>query len=174
MSYQVVFCFWLLTFEQQVAEQLNQYVHSSPPPPASLLSDAHHGCGNCRKYDVIPLLTDVAQNAVKEKVIRVVVATFRVRPIPPSYFSPLLSSSLCPHRRLTIAFQNMVAKAPAANLPAMLVARLLPFAKNLSTRKWTDEDIAEDVAYLRDELNANFQSLTCVLPLLSSFPLRLS
>ncbi|EIN07746.1 ATPase V1 complex subunit H [Punctularia strigosozonata HHB-11173 SS5] len=108
MSYQVVFCFWLLTFDQEVAEQLN------------------------KKYDVIPLLTDVAQNAVKEKVIRVVVATFR----------------------------NLVTKAPSANLPAMLVAQLLPFAKNLSTRKWTDEDIAEDVAFLRDELNARFQSLT--------------
>lgn len=32
-----------------------------------------------RKYDIIPLLTDVAQAAVKEKVIRVIVATFRVR-----------------------------------------------------------------------------------------------
>ena len=31
-----------------------------------------------RKYDVIPRLMDVAQSAVKEKVIRVVVATFRV------------------------------------------------------------------------------------------------
>lgn len=31
-----------------------------------------------RKFDIIPLLTDVAQAAVKEKVIRVVVATFRV------------------------------------------------------------------------------------------------
>jgi len=42
----------------------------------------------------------------------------------------------------------------------MLVAQLLPFAKNLCTRKWTDEDIVEDVQFLRDELNANFQSLT--------------
>jgi hypothetical protein len=31
-----------------------------------------------RKYDLIPLLIDVAQGAVKEKVIRVIVATFRV------------------------------------------------------------------------------------------------
>ena len=31
-----------------------------------------------RKYDVIPVLVEVAQNAVKEKVIRVIVATFRV------------------------------------------------------------------------------------------------
>ncbi|KAG6812765.1 hypothetical protein H0H92_000680 [Tricholoma furcatifolium] len=108
MSYQVAFCFWLLSFEQDVAEELN------------------------KKYDVIPLLIDVAQGAVKEKVIRVVVATFR----------------------------NLVVKAPAANLPAMLVAKLLPFAKNLCTRKWQDEDVLEDVQFLRDELTANFQSLT--------------
>jgi hypothetical protein len=31
-----------------------------------------------RKYDVIPLLISIAQAAVKEKVIRVIVATFRV------------------------------------------------------------------------------------------------
>ena len=58
--------------------------------------------------------------------------------------------------------QNLVAKAPSANLPAMLVAQLLPFVKNLSTRKWTDEDIVEDVQYLRDELTARFDSLTYV------------
>jgi len=42
----------------------------------------------------------------------------------------------------------------------MLVAKLLPFVNNLSTRKWSDEDIVEDVQYLKDELSANFQSLT--------------
>lgn len=45
----------------------------------------------------------------------------------------------------------------------MLVAQLLPFAKNLCTRKWSDEDIIEDVQFLRDELNINFQSLTFVV-----------
>ncbi|EPQ58239.1 ATPase, V1 complex, subunit H [Gloeophyllum trabeum ATCC 11539] len=108
MSYQVIFCFWLLTFEQDIAEQIN------------------------KKYDIIPLLTEVAQTAVKEKVIRVVVSTFR----------------------------NLIAKAPSANLPSMLVAQLLPFMKNLSTRKWSDEDILEDVQFLRDELKSRFDSLT--------------
>ena len=65
-----------------------------------------------------------------------------------------------PPSNLTRAIQNLVMKAPIANLPAMLVAQLLPFAKNLCTRKWSDEDIIEDVHFLRDELNANFQSLT--------------
>ncbi|KAI0797738.1 ATPase V1 complex subunit H [Abortiporus biennis] len=108
MCYQVGFCFWLLTFEQEIAEQIN------------------------KKFDIIPLLTNVAQTAVKEKVIRVIVATFR----------------------------NLVSKAPSANLPAMLVAQLLPFAKNLCSRKWSDEDVIEDVQFLRDELKARFESLT--------------
>ena len=42
----------------------------------------------------------------------------------------------------------------------MLVAKLLPFVNNLSTRKWSDEDIVEDVQYLKDELTANFRSLS--------------
>ena len=44
----------------------------------------------------------------------------------------------------------------------MLVAQLLPFANNLATRKWSDEDIVEDVQFLRDELKTRFESLTCV------------
>ncbi|KAF9052770.1 armadillo-type protein [Panaeolus papilionaceus] len=108
MSYQVAFCLWLLSFEPEIAENIN------------------------KKYDIIPTLVEVAQTAVKEKVIRVIVATFR----------------------------NLVSKAPAANLPAMLVSQLLPFAKNLATRKWSDEDILEDVKYLKDELNSRFESLT--------------
>lgn len=44
----------------------------------------------------------------------------------------------------------------------MLVAHLLPFAKNLAGRKWTDEDIVEDIQFLRDELAARFESLTYV------------
>ncbi|KAH9966492.1 ATPase V1 complex subunit H [Russula dissimulans] len=101
MNYQVGFCFWLLTFETGIAEQIN------------------------KRYDVIPLFIGVAQAAAKEKVVRVNIATLR----------------------------NLVTKAPSANLPAMLVAQLLPFVKNLATRKWSDEDILED-------LEARFESLT--------------
>ncbi|KAG8832478.1 H(+)-transporting V1 sector ATPase subunit H [Serendipita sp. 400] len=108
MTYQVSFCFWLLTFEPEIAKDIN------------------------KKYDIIPILTEAAQSAIKEKVFRVILATFH----------------------------NLVAKAPASNLPAMLVVKLLPFVKNLSTRKWTDEDIVEDIQYLKEELTANFQSLT--------------
>ncbi|KIP10325.1 hypothetical protein PHLGIDRAFT_125667 [Phlebiopsis gigantea 11061_1 CR5-6] len=108
MCYQVGFCFWLLSFDQDIAEHID------------------------KKFDIIPVLTDIAKAAVKEKVIRIIIATFR----------------------------NLVLKAPSANLPAMLVAQVLPFVKNLSTRKWTDEDILEDIQYLREELTARFDSLT--------------
>ncbi|PVG03092.1 ATPase, V1 complex, subunit H [Serendipita vermifera] len=108
MTYQASFCLWLLSFERDVARDIN------------------------KQYDIIPLLTEAAQSAVKEKVIRVILATFR----------------------------NLVSKAPESNLPAMLVVKLLPFVKNLSTRKWTDDDIVEDIQYLRDELAENFRSLT--------------
>ncbi|KDQ13172.1 hypothetical protein BOTBODRAFT_33784 [Botryobasidium botryosum FD-172 SS1] len=108
MTYQVCFCLWLLSFEVNIAQEIN------------------------RKYDIIPLLTDIAKEAVKEKVTRVIVATFR----------------------------NLVSKAPSANLPAMLVAQLLPFVKNLATRKWSDDEIVEDIAFLKDELAKNFESLT--------------
>ena len=132
MHYQVIFCFWLLTFEEQVAEKINKYGPSS----------SYLGCGLTivsRQHDIIPLLIDIAQNAVKEKVIRVVVATFR----------------------------NLVSKAPSANLPAMLVAKLLPFVNSLSTRKWTDDEIVEDIQYLQEELKANFKSLRYTI---HSFP----
>jgi V-type H+-transporting ATPase subunit H len=147
MSYQVAYCLWLLSFEQNVAEQINKPV---PFLSCSLLSKITVFL--YRKYDIVPLLIDVAQGAVKEKVIRVIVATFRVALL---ILSRCLQSLNDP--------QNLVIKAPAANLPAMLVAQLLPFAKNLCTRKWSDEDIIEDVQFLRDELNINFQSLTLAM-----------
>ncbi|KAI0029737.1 ATPase V1 complex subunit H [Vararia minispora EC-137] len=108
MSYQLGFCFWLLSFEQDIAEQIN------------------------KRFDVIPLFVDVAKAVVKEKVIRVFIATLR----------------------------NLVTNAPSANLPAMLVSELLPFCNNLATRKWSDEDILEDVQFLREELGTRFESLT--------------
>ncbi|CAG8514999.1 8713_t:CDS:2 [Diversispora eburnea] len=51
-------------------------------------------------------------------------------------------------------------KAPEANLPAMLVAKLLNFCENLSARKWSDSEIVEDIEFLKIQLQENFHSLT--------------
>ncbi|CAE6341094.1 unnamed protein product [Rhizoctonia solani] len=107
-AYLAGYAMWLLSFDQGIAEGVNT------------------------EFDVIPVLVEIAQGAGKEKVIRVIIATFK----------------------------NLATKAPAENLPSMLVAKLLPFCKNLATRKWTDEEILEDVTFLRDLLQQNFESLT--------------
>ncbi|KAG0251546.1 H(+)-transporting V1 sector ATPase subunit H [Mortierella polycephala] len=108
MQYQVIYCFWVLTFDTEIAQDLN------------------------RKYDVIPQLVEIAKSAIKEKVIRVIISTLR----------------------------NLVEKAPEANLAAMAAVKLLTFSENLSTRKWSDTEILEDVNYLKAELEENFQTLT--------------
>lgn len=108
MQYQIVFCFWLLTFDEDIAKDINN------------------------SHEVIPLLVRVGKAANKEKIQRMIIATFK----------------------------NLVEKAPEANLPTMLVTQLLPFVKSLSARKWSDDEIAEDLEYLKNELTERFQSLT--------------
>jgi len=53
-----------------------------------------------------------------------------------------------------------VEKAPEENLAAMAAVKLLQFSENLSSRKWSDAEILEDVNYLKTELENNLQTLT--------------
>ncbi|GAA5831556.1 hypothetical protein JCM11251_000747 [Rhodosporidiobolus azoricus] len=108
MQYQLGFCFWLLTFDQDIAEQINQH------------------------YNLIPLLLELSKHALKEKIIRVVIASFR----------------------------NLVTKAPKQNLAPMLIAKVLPYAQTLQGRKFADEEIKEDVDFLVEELKRSFEGLT--------------
>ncbi|TXT05914.1 hypothetical protein VHUM_03675 [Vanrija humicola] len=107
-QYSAISCIWQLSFEQAAADGLD------------------------KKYDIVALFIDIAKNAVKEKVIRVVVATFR----------------------------NLLAISPAANLPSMFVVRLAPFVDSLLERKWSDEDVVEDLTWIKDELKARLDGLT--------------
>jgi V-type H+-transporting ATPase subunit H len=146
MSYQVGFCLWLLSFEARVSEKINKQVNVGAVSYCIELTII------ARTYDIIPLLKNVAEEA-KEKVVRVILATYRVLLGALKHLHP---TDLC--------FQNLVTIAPKQNLPAMLVAEVLPFVKFLGgpTRKWTDEDVVEDIQFLKDELTAKFQSLTSV------------
>ncbi|WRT70736.1 uncharacterized protein IL334_007734 [Kwoniella shivajii] len=85
-----------------------------------------------KKYDIVAVLTNVAKAAVKEKVTRVVVATLR----------------------------NLLAIAPSHNLPSMFTSKLLPFVVSLQSRKWSDEEIVEDLEYLNGELKTRFEGLS--------------
>ncbi|WVQ85791.1 hypothetical protein IAT38_007958 [Cryptococcus sp. DSM 104549] len=107
-QYWAIFCLWQLSFEKDAAEGLD------------------------KKYDAVAVLTNVAKSAVKEKVTRLVVATFK----------------------------NLIAIAPSQNLPSMFVTKLLPFVLSLQSRKWSDEEIVEDLDYLKDELKARLDGLS--------------
>ncbi|RCH90842.1 H(+)-transporting V1 sector ATPase subunit H [Rhizopus azygosporus] len=106
--YELTFAIWLLTFDEQVAKNLD------------------------KKCKIIPVLLDYAKSTPKEKVIRVIIATFK----------------------------NLIEKAPTENMSAMLVAKLLPFTEHLATRKWSDQEIVDDIEYMITELQQNFQSLS--------------
>ncbi|MBW0522193.1 hypothetical protein O181_061908 [Austropuccinia psidii MF-1] len=108
-QYQIAFCFWLLSFDDEIANQLN------------------------KRAAAIPLLIDLTKNAVKEKVTRVLVATLR----------------------------NLASKAPEANLGPMLVAgNLLALIQNFSARKWSDDELKEDVQWLKEQLEDAKQKMT--------------
>ncbi|KDN52585.1 ARM repeat-containing protein [Tilletiaria anomala UBC 951] len=108
LQYQSIFCLWLLSFDDEVAEKLNII------------------------FPVVATLTEVAKSAIKEKVIRVIVATFR----------------------------NLLQKASAANAPALLGSKVLPLAESLTARKWSDEEINEDLDYIVEELNTKLQNMS--------------
>ncbi|KAI9599292.1 armadillo-type protein [Syncephalis fuscata] len=108
MQYQIVVCVWLLTFDVHIAETIDRY------------------------YDIIAPLINIAKSAIKEKVIRVCVATFK----------------------------NLVEKALAQNVASMLVHRLLPCCEQLASRKFQDADIYEDLKEVCDQLQLEFQNLS--------------
>lgn len=41
----------------------------------------------------------------------------------------------------------------------MFAIKLLPFVTSLQTRKWSDDDITDDIAYLKDELKSRLDGL---------------
>ncbi|KAJ2559838.1 H(+)-transporting V1 sector ATPase subunit H [Coemansia sp. RSA 1933] len=110
-QYEVVFCLWLLTFEKPIAAALN------------------------KKYDVIPVMVDIARSAVKEKVIRIVIETWI----------------------------NMLgdAQVAAANVPNMLVAKVPACLATLSTgRNLKDEDLRASIKQLSDDVAAHTGVMT--------------
>ncbi|KAJ3016961.1 H(+)-transporting V1 sector ATPase subunit H [Thoreauomyces humboldtii] len=108
MQYQVINILWLLTLIKDIAADFQ------------------------RKFDVIPLLIEIVKGAIKEKVTRVVIATFK----------------------------NMMLKAAQENMAAMIGNKLLNLCDTLAGRKWSDEDILEDLQYLREELTKNVANLS--------------
>ncbi|KAJ2144114.1 H(+)-transporting V1 sector ATPase subunit H [Coemansia sp. RSA 678] len=98
-QYEVVFCLWLLTFERHVAVTID------------------------RKYDVVSTMVEIARSAVKEKVVRIIVATW---------------TNMAQH---------------SANVPGLLVARVPACLETLRVgRNFNDEDLKHTLTELTDTL----------------------
>lgn len=111
-QYQVALCFWLLSFEQEISENIEA------------------------QFGIVPLLSELCKRAVKEKIVRVILSTFR----------------------------NLLTLAPGPNRPALLMASsgMLTFTQSLiaSKRFFGDDEVKEDTVWLRDYLKAASRELT--------------
>ncbi|KAM3604706.1 uncharacterized protein V6R79_015118 [Siganus canaliculatus] len=112
LQYQMIFCVWLLAFSPQLCEQL-------------------------RRYNVVPALSDILQESVKEKVTRIILAAFR----------------------------NLLEKAAERETKqeyalAMIQCKVLKQLENLEQQKYDDEDITEDIKFLLERLGESVQDLS--------------
>lgn len=112
IQYQLAFCLWVMTFSHQLVEQMN-------------------------KHKVIPILGDILNDAVKDKVTRIILAVFR----------------------------NMIEKPEDAsmikeNCVAMVQAKVLKQLSILQQHKFDDEDIMADIEFLNEKLLASIQDLS--------------
>uniref|UniRef100_A0A8C9X9D8 V-type proton ATPase subunit H n=1 Tax=Sander lucioperca TaxID=283035 RepID=A0A8C9X9D8_SANLU len=112
LQYQMIFCVWLLAFSPQLCEQL-------------------------RRYNVVPALSDILQESVKEKVTRIILAAFR----------NLLEKSAEKETRQEYAL-------------AMIQCKVLKQLENLEQQKYDDEDITEDIKFLLEMLGESVQDLS--------------
>ncbi|XP_056276660.1 V-type proton ATPase subunit H isoform X1 [Pseudoliparis swirei] len=112
LQYQMVFCVWLLAFSPQLCEQL-------------------------RRYNVVPALSDILQESVKEKVTRIILAALR----------NLLEKSAERETHQEYAL-------------AMIQCKVLKQLENLEQQKYDDEDISEDIKFLLEKLGESMQDLS--------------
>ncbi|XP_056679895.1 V-type proton ATPase subunit H isoform X1 [Monodelphis domestica] len=112
LQYQMIFSIWLLAFSPQMCEHL-------------------------RCYNIIPVLSDILQESVKEKVTRIILAAFR----------NLLEKSTEKETRQEYAL-------------AMIQCKVLKQLENLDQQKYDDEDISEDIKFLLNKLGESVQDLS--------------
>uniref|UniRef100_A0A8C4WMP5 V-type proton ATPase subunit H n=1 Tax=Gopherus evgoodei TaxID=1825980 RepID=A0A8C4WMP5_9SAUR len=112
LQYQMIFSIWLLAFSPQMCEYL-------------------------RRYNIVPVLSDILQESVKEKVTRIILAAFR----------NLLEKSIERETRQEYAL-------------AMIQCKILKQLENLDQQKYDDEDISEDIKFLLEKLGESVQDLS--------------
>jgi len=112
VQYQLIFCLWCLTFNEDIAARLE-------------------------KYSIIPILADIMSEAVKEKVQRIILATYR--------------NLLEKPEETSVKQQNAV---------NMVQCKLLKQLEILTDKKFDDEDMVEDIKFLAEFLETSVQDLS--------------
>ena len=100
LQYHVLLVIWLLTFDDVVAKSIQ------------------------KRYGVISKLVNTAKEAIKEKIIRLVIAIFK----------------------------NLISIAPKQNTTELIRVGVLPLCHSLKERRWTDDEIMEDLDFLTIKL----------------------
>ncbi|KAJ1961703.1 H(+)-transporting V1 sector ATPase subunit H [Dipsacomyces acuminosporus] len=109
-QYEIIFCLWLLTFEPTVALSIN------------------------KKYDVVPVMVDIARSTVKEKVIRIIVETWK------NLLDP---------------------KVASGNVANLIVGKVPSCLETLSGgRNFKDEDLKEGIKQVLETLNTHTGVMT--------------
>ncbi|XP_060563453.1 V-type proton ATPase subunit H-like [Ruditapes philippinarum] len=113
IQYQLIFCLWCLTFNPNLLERMS------------------------KQHNIIPILSDILSDTVKEKVSRIILATFR----------NLLEK---PEERELVQ----------ENALSMVQCKVLKQLELLEARKFDDPDIVEDLQYLQEKLQESVQDLS--------------
>ncbi|WFD29135.1 H(+)-transporting V1 sector ATPase subunit H [Malassezia sp. CBS 17886] len=108
LQYQALFALWVLTFDTVAAANLDVY------------------------FAVDTVLVQVAQHAVKHKVVRLIVSIWR----------------------------NMLTAAPEANATRLLGAKVLPMCATLKDRRYADKEMDDDLAAVAEKLSARQEQMT--------------
>ncbi|KAM7302446.1 V-type proton ATPase subunit H [Ixodes scapularis] len=112
IQYQLTFCLWVMTFNVNLAQRMH-------------------------KYNVIPILADILSESGKEKVTRIILATFR----------------------------NLIEKPEETeirrdNAIAMVQCKVSKQLEILQGKKFEDPDIVEDIEFLEERLNTSVQDMS--------------
>lgn len=112
IQYQTVFSLWIITFDRAIVIELQS------------------------RYEVIPLLLDVARATSHAKIARMCLA----------------------------CWVNFLQRAKRIAVPVMIGARVLEYLDHLAGRKVADEEMQADLLLLREELTKAYQSLKYSVP----------
>ncbi|WFD25744.1 H(+)-transporting V1 sector ATPase subunit H [Malassezia nana] len=108
LHYQALYCLWLLTFDEAAAQGLDLY------------------------YGAAPVLVQVAQRALKHKVVRMVLSIWR----------------------------NMLVAAEETNASRLLGAKVLPLCATLEERRYPDKEMQDDLSYIAGVLRRHQEQMS--------------